>query len=102
MSLVLAVKVARVSPLFNELQLVRRLLTIWMSQIVMSNADKMNEGKKANYLPTTGGTCNQKRDFINTLRTTCYQNSGFVCTFIPSCTRNSSFMDMTGASGAQR
>lgn len=88
MSLVLAVKVARVSPLFNELQLVRRLLTIWMSQIVMSNADKMDAGKKPDYLPMMSETC--------------HQNSGFVCTFIPSCTRNSSFMDMTGASGAQR
>ncbi len=88
MSLVLAVKVARVSPLFNELQLVRRLLTIWMSQIVMSNADKMDAGKKSNNLPMRGATYNQ--------------NSGFVCTFISSCTENSDFMGMTQATGAQR
>lgn len=88
MSLVLAVKVARVSPLFNELQLVRRLLTIWMSQIVMSNADKMNAGKKPNNLPMTGGTCNQ--------------NSGFLCMFKVSFTRISSFLCMTHAAGAQR
>lgn len=88
MSLVLAVKVARVSPLFNELQLVRRLLTIWMSQIVMSNADKMDAGKKPDYLPMMSETCNQ--------------NSGFVCTFISSFTRISGFLCMTHTSGAQR
>lgn len=91
MSLVLAVKVARVSPLFNELQLVRRLLTIWMSQIVMSNADKtdkMDAGKKSNNLPVTGATCTRNRCFGDT--------------FSASCTRNDDFMDMTHASGAQR
>lgn len=102
MSLVLAVKVARVSPLFNELQLVRRLLTIWMSQIVMSNADKMDAGKKSNNLPMTGGTCNQNRVFINTLRATCYQNRDFLCMFKLSFTRISSFLCMTHATGAQR
>jgi hypothetical protein len=65
-------------------------------------------GKKLDYLPMTGGTCNQKRDFINTLRTTCYQNSGFGYTFIPPCTRIDGFMGMNSAStkatstGAQR
>lgn len=87
-SLFLAAKVARVSLLLNKLQLVRRLLTIRMSQIVMSNADKINVGKKANYLPTTGGTCNQ--------------NSGFLCMFKVSFTRISGFLCMTHTTGVQR
>lgn len=67
MNLVLAVKVARVSPLLSEWQLVRRLLTFRMSQIVMSNADKMNAGKKTKNLPMTDATCNQNSGFLYVL-----------------------------------
>lgn len=71
----------------------------WTSQIVMSNADKMNAGKKMKNLPMTSGTCNQKRDFINTFAATCYQNSGFLCMFKVSFTRISGFLCMTKDNG---